>query len=156
MLRSALAAVALALSLTACSESEGTVTPDDATAPAAVAEAVAAEVHEALGVSDDIEVDDPIVEPCYDSMGRDTGEVSARVHSRAEPGVVTQERFDGLGERLGAEDVRRNDLRDPLDETRVIGQAQQLFADRDGRAVFVSMQLTDDDGFAASIRAECP
>src|SRR5690606_6537126 len=105
MLRSALAAAALVLSLTACSESERTMTADDGRVPADIATTVAAEVHEALGVAGVIEVDDPIVEPCYDSLGRDTGEVAARVHSRAEPGVVTQERFDGLGERLGAEDV---------------------------------------------------
>lgn len=154
MPRPALAAAALAVVLAACTPSERTVA-EDAAVPARAAEAVAAEVHEALGVADAVEVDDAIVEPCYDSLGRETGEVSARVHSRAEPGVVTPERFDALGERLGADDVRRNELRDPLDETRVIGQEQELFADRAGRQVYVSMQLTDE-GFTASVRAACP
>jgi len=129
--------------------------PDGRSDPAAVASVVAAEVHEALGAGDAIEVDDPIVEPCFDSMGRETGEVAARVHSRAQPGAVTQERFDELGERLGAADVRRYDVREPTGEGRVIGQEQQLFADRDGLEVNVTMSLTDD-GFTASVRTACP
>jgi hypothetical protein len=123
--------------------------------PAEIAEAVAAEVHAALGITDDVEVLETIVEGCVDSLGRDTGEEQARAHSQAPPGVLSPERFEQIGERLGASDVRAYDMRDPIDGQTVVGREITVFANRSGRRVTVSMQLTDE-GFNGSVRAACP
>lgn len=155
MSRLPLVIAGIALAIAACSDDGGSSVPDDAEAPAEIAEAVLAEVHEALGLGDDVEVDGPITEGCVDSLGRDTGQEQARTHSRAEPGVLSSERFEEIGERLGASDVRAYDMRDPIDDETVIGRAITVFATRSGRRVTVSMQLTDE-GFNASVRAACP
>jgi hypothetical protein len=145
----------IALAVAACSDDGGSAVPDDAEAPAEIAAAVLAEVHEALGLGDEVEDLGSTTEGCVDSLGRDTGETQGRAHSRAEPGVVSPDRFEAVGERLGATDVRASDVQDPLGTDEVIGRRISVFADRGGRRVTVTMQLTDE-GFSAAVRTACP
>lgn len=158
MSRLPLVIAGIALALAACSDDGDPAVPDpESTAehPAEIADAVAAEVHTELGIVDEVEVLDTVVEGCVDSLGRDTGEEQARAHSKAAPGVVSPERFEQIGERLGASDVRAFDVKDPIDTDQVIGREITVFASRSGRRVTVTMHLTDE-GFTASVRAGCP
>jgi hypothetical protein len=155
MSRLPLVIAGIALALAACSDDGGSAVADDAEASEEIAEAVLVEVHEALGLGDEVEELGSVTEGCVDSLGRDTGETQGRAHSRADPGVVSPERFESVGERLGATDVRASDVQDPFDTDKVIGRRISVFADHSGRRVTVTMQLTDE-AFSASVRAACP
>lgn len=148
------AAIAVA-ALAACSEEGESSVAGESETPAEIAMAVRAEVLEALGLSaEQVEVFGPETETCVDSLGRETGEEWARVHSTAAPGVLSPERFEQVGERLGASDVRAFDITDPFEPDQVIGRDITVYADRSGRRVIASMQLTDE-GFEQSVRTQC-
>jgi hypothetical protein len=156
MTRVLLAFVAIAVALAACSEDGESSVRDESETPLEIAMAVRAEVLDALGLDDDrVELLGSGTEKCVDSLGSETGEELAQVDSRAAPGVLSPERFEQVGERLGASDVRASDITDPFEPDKVIGREITVFADRGGRNVIVSMQLTDE-GFDQSVLTDCP
>ena len=156
MTRVLLAVAAIAVALAACSEEGGSSVADESEIPAEIVLAVRAEVLDALGLDDDqVELLGTGTDKCVDSLGRETGEEWAEVDSTAAPGVLSPERFEQVGERLGASDVRAFDITDPFEPDKVIGRRITVFADRSGRNVIVSMQLTDE-GFHQSVRTHCP
>ena len=149
------AAVLALTALTACSDPEDPVA-DRIESPelTATVEAVAAEVHDALGVADDVDVTGARTEGCTDGLGQDDGTVQVVVAGRLVDTDLTTERLDAAAEALGATDVRTSDIEDPTDPGAPPGRQISLFARRDGIRIDVTVRL-EDGTLTTTYRSEC-
>lgn len=106
----------------------------------AAAEAALAEVIDQVDL--DVDWGTPIIEECFDSLGRGTSKFAARAHSRlGKPGGAGM--ADEIAERLGTTDIRAIPTYDDIGDEQ-IGEAFWVLADYGNRNVTVIVSSSDD------------
>lgn len=150
-----IAVIVSALALMACSDPEEPVAePSPSPELTAIVEAVAAEVHEALGVADRIDVLGSRTEACTNAFGNEDGTVQVVLGSRLVNSDLDPSQLDDAASALGATDIRGSDLEDPLDPGTPTGRQVSIFAQRDGTRVDVTLHLEAGD-LTATYRTTC-
>lgn len=126
-----------------------------ASAATAAVEAVAEELHRAMGIEGRIEVLGTRLEACVDGIGRETDDVSAVLGAMLTDETVSTALLDAAGPAVGASDIRSEDIVDPVDGETITGRRVTLFASRNDRRIEVGL-VVEGDTLTATYRSACP